>query len=324
MLRVYDGTTWWPDKVDPIGAISLSQNFTVGSTKTVVPASAPVMSSVSNAGASKQLTIDWTSTSDSGVDSQTVDGNRPMVASGTLSQAVAYRVKNSTRGIYLPEITGLTAGSETGTYDVETGLASNTSYSYYVSSKNSYITYTNSSASKTGTTKVDLVTVTKSYACRWSQGYEGGGDKKTDTGDVIYHDYYSSNRGAQRGAFVFDSISIPSSATINWVKLFLHAQHWTNSSGGSTGLYLSSTEATSAPASWSGGSYLTSTTLSYGGTGDQWNTIPDAFGQYLRGTGNYRIFWVGGSTSTSRYGYFAGNSAGSNAPQLQINYTYET
>jgi hypothetical protein len=316
MLRIStDGTTWWPDKVDPVGVISLTQGFTVGSTKTVVPASAPTMSSVSNGGVSKQLTVDWTASTDSGVDSQTTDGNRPMAASGSLSQTITYRVRNSTRAVYLAETTG--------TIQTETGLASSTSYNYYVSSKNPYISYTNNSASKVGTTKVDLVTVTKSYTCRWSQGYEGDGDKKTDTGDVIYHDYYSSNRGAQRGCFVFDSISIPSDATINWVKLFLHAQHWANSSGGDTTLYIGNVNS-GEPATFSGGGALTSTTLSYNGTGDQWNTIPDAFGQYLRGSNGYRMFWVGGSTSTSRYGYFAGESAGSNAPQLQINYTYET
>lgn len=310
-----DGVNWWPQKVDPVGVLNTSQTFAVGNCRSVVAASAPSWGTITNP-TSKQLNLDWNASASSGVSSESVDGNRPIAPASALSGTVTYRVRNSTRGIYLAETTA--------TAQNEAGLASNTSYTYYVSSKNPYVTYTNSAPSRTGTTRVDAVTTTQTYPCRWSAGYEGGGDKKTDTGDVIYHDYYSSNRGAQRGAFVFDSINIPSNATINWVKLFLHAQHWANSSGGQTGLYLSSTEATSAPASWSGGSYLTSTTLDYNGTGDQWNTIPDAFGQHLRGTGNYRIFWVGGSTSTSRYGYFAGNSAGSNAPQLQINYTYYT
>jgi hypothetical protein len=246
-----------------------------------------------------------------------VDGNRPISPNTGLSTTVTYRVKNSTTGGYLAETTA--------TAQNQSGLASDTSYSYYISSKNNYVTYTYSAPSKVGTTKVDAVTVTKSYGCKWSQTYEGDGTKRTDVGSTIYHDEYSSSRGNHRGLFVFDGISIPADATINWVKLFLHAEHWYYGAGGQTSLYLSATENTSEPASWgSGATYKCSTELDYNGTGDQWQTIPDAFGQHLRSPYSYRQFMVGSSSSIARYGYFTGNAGGSNDPQLQINYTYYT
>lgn len=157
-------------------------------------------------------------------------------------------------------------------------------------------------------------TVTKTYNASWSRNWRNG----SVNGNEIRQGVYSGTR--YYGALGFPSTvqSDLAGATISRMRLYLAANHWYYSSGGTA--VIGAHTASSAPSSFPGGSSTFNARWSVK-SGGLWITIPAAWYTYWV-SGNNKGFTIGdGAGSTySHYGRFDGVGM-AYPPKLEITYT---
>ena len=167
----------------------------------------------------------------------------------------------------------------------------------------------------------------REYTSEWvSNGggtYRGNGTLRTDTTDMR-QGYVGQQNGDQHGIALFTGNAVSgetdktiaaalSGATIRKVEVYLYANHWHSSSGGTA---MISAHSLTAMASTTPN---TAKVLSAGWPkpGGRWVDITSIFDSSKRG------IWVGktGSSSLTTYGWFNGAGASSNKPRLRATYT---
>jgi hypothetical protein len=161
----------------------------------------------------------------------------------------------------------------------------------------------------------------KTYSAQWSESYQEDGDGRNVS--ECYQGRFSSTNGNQ-----FSLIGLPystiqsdlSGATIDKVEIYLNNNHWYQNSGGTAviGTHTYATEpATASLANVS--ENLDTESFTYGQA--KWFTVTNTIGTKLRdNTAKGIALGPGNSTSTTYYGYFAGNGQ-SGDPQIRITYT---
>lgn len=167
-------------------------------------------------------------------------------------------------------------------------------------------------------------TYTKTYTATWTGSYQGDGDRRNSNGDM-YHGQYDSTNGNQKSVIGFNNTQIQSDlsgATISSIKLTLKNKHWYYNSGGTLVVGYHNSTASSAPASYPGGTESVNTFSGFAKGATKTVTLSNSIGNALRDdTAEGIIIGPGDSTSKTYYGYFAGYNDSSNRPKLTITYT---
>jgi hypothetical protein len=167
-------------------------------------------------------------------------------------------------------------------------------------------------------------TYTKTYAATWTGSYQGDGDRRNSNGDM-YHGQYDSTQGNQKSVIGFANATIQSDlagATITKVELALKNKHFYYNDGGTVVIGHHNSTASSAPASYPGGTTSVVNSTNWAKGAAKYVSIGTAFGNGLRDdTIEGIIIGPGDSTSKTFYGYFAGYNDATNRPKLRITYT---
>jgi hypothetical protein len=167
-------------------------------------------------------------------------------------------------------------------------------------------------------------TYTKSYSATWTGSYQSDGDRRNSNGDM-YQGYYSSTNGNQKSVIGFNNSQIQSDlsgATINSIKLTMKNKHFYYNSGGSVVVGYHNSTASSAPASYPGGTESVNTFTGWAKGATKTVTLSNSIGNALRDdTAEGIIIGPGDSTNKIYYGYFQGGASSSSRPKLTITYT---
>lgn len=167
-------------------------------------------------------------------------------------------------------------------------------------------------------------TYTKTYSATWTGSYQGDGDRRNSNGDM-YHGQYDGTQGNQKSMIGFNNSQIQSDlsgATITSVKLTLTNKHWYNNSGGTLVVGHHNSTASSAPATYPGGTTSVVTFSGWAKGATKTVSIGTAFGNGFRDdTIEGIVIGPGDSTSKTYYGYFQGGASASTRPKLTITYT---
>jgi hypothetical protein len=171
-----------------------------------------------------------------------------------------------------------------------------------------------------GTGTAPVQTYTKTYSASWSGSYQADGDNRNIS--ECYQGYYSLTNGNQYSLIGFPYATIQSDlsgATITKVEVYLNNNHFYNNSGGTAviGTHTYSSEPGNASLS-SVDEDITRSSFTYGQA--KWVTVSNSIGTALKNnTAKGIALGPGPTTSTTYYGYFAGNGQ-SGEPQLRITY----
>lgn len=167
-------------------------------------------------------------------------------------------------------------------------------------------------------------TYTKTYSATWTGSYQGDGDRRNSNGDM-YHGQYDSTQGNQKSVIGFNNTQIQSDlsgATINSIKLTIQNKHWYYNSGGTLVVGYHNSTASSAPATYPGGTTSVNTFSGFAKGATKTVTLSNSIGNALRDdTAEGIIIGPGDSTSKTYYGYFTGGATSSSRPKLTITYT---
>jgi hypothetical protein len=167
-------------------------------------------------------------------------------------------------------------------------------------------------------------TYTKTYTATWSGSYQGDDDRRNSNGDM-YHGQYDGTQGNQKSMIGFNNTQIQSDlagATINSIKLTIKNKHWYNNSGGTLVVGYHNSTASSAPATYPGGTESVTTSSGFAKGATKTITLSNTIGNALRDdTAEGIVIGPGDSTSKTYYGYFAGYNDSTNRPKLIITYT---
>lgn len=161
----------------------------------------------------------------------------------------------------------------------------------------------------------------KTYSAQWSESFQSDGDDRNVS--ECYQGFFSSTNGNQYSLIGLPYTTIQSdlaSSTISKVEIYLNNNHWYQNAGGTAvvGTHTYATEPTSASLA-NVDEDLDRESFSYGQA--KWFTVTNTIGTKLRdNTAKGIALGPGPTTSSTYYGYFAGNGQ-TGEPKIRITYT---
>ena len=161
-----------------------------------------------------------------------------------------------------------------------------------------------------------LYTLTQNAS--WSVTFKGSGAVRSDTTDCVQGTDPSGFNGDGKAMIGFpDLTSTLSGATVRKLWVFLYANHWYYTSGGTA--IIGTHSQTSAPASFSGTTNRLQS-ASWARNAGRWVDLTAYASEFIAGTSRGIVLGPSGSSNELYYGRFGGASDATHPPQIYVEY----
>ena len=159
---------------------------------------------------------------------------------------------------------------------------------------------------------------TQTFSPSWYQTYFDGGARQASSnwGGKVAQGYYNSTTGYMKGLVAFPSlVSTLSGATVKKIEVYVYAEHWWSSAGGTLVIGTHGSTAAAAPASYTGGS-TDVMRQSLKKPEGRWVTLPSSVHAGFKAGTIRGIMAYIASTSKTYYGALTGSKT-----RLRVTYT---
>lgn len=166
---------------------------------------------------------------------------------------------------------------------------------------------------------------TKTYSTNGTHVFQGDGtNRDAYASGHVFQGQYDSTNGNQFSVVNFDYATIASDlsgATIVKTEVFLTNQHWYSNGGGTAVIGYTSPAGGSGNYTYSNAQPAINTFSGWAVGAAKWVTVNNSIGNAFKsGAAHSLVIGKGVNTTTTYYGYFAGNGQ-TGEPQLRITYT---